>query len=290
MRLVRRPRPLPPSVLTPRRLRIRGLWPVPPGSRRGTDRTPVSAMHLCGVPGHRVRGTGLDGARSRRRAAAGRHHSTTRKGALALAVGAVAHEREKAAAAPDRPSRKSGWRIRSPVGAPRCANTEGLQIAAGWHLMRFGFDIRARRGPGAVHRQREQRGTVEGVVVDAARRAPVATHGARRHHGNPFGRHLTFTNDIEVRITVPHEADRTPRLERLRCTVKPFDASNPSYTGDPHARGVAEDRARPGRHGHMKPEWSLLERWPATVSGPDHDPRAGRQYPAVADWGLSPSA
>ncbi|WP_328964211.1 hypothetical protein [Streptomyces virginiae] len=60
-------------------------------------------------------------------------HSTTRKGALAPAVGAVAHEREKAAAAPDR------------------------------------------RG--------------------------------------------------------------TPRLERLRCTVKPFDASNPSYTGDPHARG-----------------------------------------------------
>ncbi|MCY0929175.1 hypothetical protein OTB20_23850 [Streptomyces sp. H27-H1] len=35
-------------------------------------------------------------------------HSTTRKGALALVVGAVAHEREKAAAAPDRPSRKSG--------------------------------------------------------------------------------------------------------------------------------------------------------------------------------------
>ncbi|WP_405829143.1 MULTISPECIES: hypothetical protein [unclassified Streptomyces] len=49
-------------------------------------------------------------------------HSTTRKGALALAVGAVAHEREKAAAAPDRPSRKSGWRIRSPVGAPRCGS------------------------------------------------------------------------------------------------------------------------------------------------------------------------
>lgn len=41
-------------------------------ARRGTDRTPVSAMHLCGVPGHQVRGTGLDGARSRRRAVAGR--------------------------------------------------------------------------------------------------------------------------------------------------------------------------------------------------------------------------
>ncbi|KOT51151.1 MULTISPECIES: hypothetical protein [Streptomyces] len=50
-------------------------------------------------------------------------------------------------------------------------------------------------------------------------------------------RHLTFTNDIEVRIIGPHEADRTPRLERLRCTVKPIDASKPSYTGDPHAAG-----------------------------------------------------
>ncbi|MGW2986455.1 hypothetical protein [Streptomyces goshikiensis] len=50
-------------------------------------------------------------------------------------------------------------------------------------------------------------------------------------------RRLTFTNDIEIRIIDPHEADRTPRLERLRCTVKPIDASKPSYTGDPHARG-----------------------------------------------------
>ncbi|MFE7116562.1 hypothetical protein ACFU99_14235 [Streptomyces sp. NPDC057654] len=48
--------------------------------------------------------------------------------------------------------------------------------------------------------------------------------------------HLTFTNDIEVRIIGPHEADRTPRVERLRCTVEPVDASKPSYTGDPHAR------------------------------------------------------
>ncbi|MFF8902544.1 hypothetical protein ACF082_34315 [Streptomyces lydicus] len=46
--------------------------------------------------------------------------------------------------------------------------------------------------------------------------------------------HLTFTNDIEVRIIDPHEADRTPRLERLRCTVKPIDPSKPRYTGDPH--------------------------------------------------------
>ncbi|MGW3202296.1 hypothetical protein ACWDBD_48985 [Streptomyces sp. NPDC001118] len=46
----------------------------------------------------------------------------------------------------------------------------------------------------------------------------------------------TFTNDITVRIIDPHEADRTPRLERLRCTVEPVDASKPSYTGDPHDR------------------------------------------------------
>lgn len=50
-------------------------------------------------------------------------------------------------------------------------------------------------------------------------------------------RRLTFTNDIEVRLIGPHEADRTPRLERLRCKVKAIDASKPSYTGDPHARG-----------------------------------------------------
>ncbi|NUQ96126.1 MAG: hypothetical protein HOY79_06030 [Streptomyces sp.] len=48
--------------------------------------------------------------------------------------------------------------------------------------------------------------------------------------------HKTFANDITVRIIDPHEADRTPRLERLRCTVEPVDPSKPSYTGDPHAR------------------------------------------------------
>lgn len=58
----------------------------------------------------------------------------------------------------------------------------------------------------------------------------------RREQPRFFWRHLTFTNDIEVRIIDPHEAGRTPRLERLRCTVKPIDASKPSYTGDPHAR------------------------------------------------------
>ncbi|MEU0030738.1 hypothetical protein [Streptomyces sp. NPDC006335] len=46
----------------------------------------------------------------------------------------------------------------------------------------------------------------------------------------------TFANDITVRIIDPHEADRTPRLERLRCTVQPIDPSKPSYTGDPHVR------------------------------------------------------
>ncbi|MEH0490529.1 hypothetical protein QBA78_36345 [Streptomyces scabiei] len=46
----------------------------------------------------------------------------------------------------------------------------------------------------------------------------------------------TFTNDITVRIIDPHEANRTPRLERLRCTVQPIDPSKPSYTGDPHDR------------------------------------------------------
>ncbi|MEU3049096.1 hypothetical protein ABZ705_21745 [Streptomyces sp. NPDC006984] len=47
----------------------------------------------------------------------------------------------------------------------------------------------------------------------------------------------TFDNDITVRLIDPHEADQTPRVERLRCTVEPVDASKPSYTGDPHARG-----------------------------------------------------
>ncbi|MFB7594629.1 hypothetical protein [Streptomyces sp. NPDC056160] len=46
----------------------------------------------------------------------------------------------------------------------------------------------------------------------------------------------TFANDITVRIIDPHEANRTPRLERLRCTVEPIDASKPSYIGDPHNR------------------------------------------------------
>ncbi|ELP66102.1 hypothetical protein ACOT81_38650 [Streptomyces sp. WI04-05B] len=46
----------------------------------------------------------------------------------------------------------------------------------------------------------------------------------------------TLANDITVRIIDPHEADRTPRLERLRCTVQPIDPSKPSYTGDPHDR------------------------------------------------------
>ncbi|MGO4460039.1 hypothetical protein AB4039_22485 [Streptomyces sp. M-16] len=117
------------------------------------------------------------------------------------------------------------------------ANTEGLKTAAGWHLMRFGFNYARGAAWAPYTGSASSEAQWKGVVVDAARRAPVATHGARRHHGNPFWRHLTFTNDIEVRITVPHEADRTPRPERLRCTVKPFDASNPSYTGDPHARG-----------------------------------------------------
>ncbi|MFJ5032571.1 hypothetical protein ACIQB5_31780 [Streptomyces sp. NPDC088560] len=48
--------------------------------------------------------------------------------------------------------------------------------------------------------------------------------------------HSTFINDITVRVIQPHEADRTPRVERLRCTVEPVDASKPSYTGDPHDR------------------------------------------------------
>ncbi|MER6520028.1 hypothetical protein ABT246_24635 [Streptomyces sp. NPDC001553] len=58
-------------------------------------------------------------------------------------------------------------------------------------------------------------------------------------------RHLTFTNDVEVRIIDPHEADQTPRVERLRCTVEPVDVSKPSYTGDPHDRSrlkIGSDR------------------------------------------------
>ncbi|MBD3578822.1 MULTISPECIES: hypothetical protein [Streptomyces] len=42
----------------------------------------------------------------------------------------------------------------------------------------------------------------------------------QREQPQLFWRHLTFTNGIEVRIIDPHEADRTPRLERLRCTVE----------------------------------------------------------------------
>ncbi|MCM2392622.1 hypothetical protein [Streptomyces albipurpureus] len=46
----------------------------------------------------------------------------------------------------------------------------------------------------------------------------------------------TINNDITVRVIQPHAADQTPRVERLRCTVEPVDASKPSYTGDPHDR------------------------------------------------------
>ncbi|MEU7322506.1 hypothetical protein ABZ682_18385 [Streptomyces griseoviridis] len=93
----------------------------------------------------------------------------------------------------------------------------------------------------------------------------------------------TFANHITVRIIDPHEADRTPRLEWLRCTVQPIDPSKPSYRR-PARQESAGDRVRPGRRGRRNPEWSLLERRPAAVPGPDHDPRAGREYPAVADW------
>ncbi|MEU0942413.1 hypothetical protein ABZ379_06395 [Streptomyces canus] len=50
----------------------------------------------------------------------------------------------------------------------------------------------------------------------------------------------TFANHITVRIIDPHEADRTPRLEWLRCTVQPIDPSKPSYIGDPHDRSRLE--------------------------------------------------
>ncbi|MGW5929322.1 hypothetical protein ACWF2L_24185 [Streptomyces anulatus] len=49
--------------------------------------------------------------------------------------------------------------------------------------------------------------------------------------------HSTIINHITVRVIQSHAADQTPRVERLRCTVEPVDASMPSYTGDPHARG-----------------------------------------------------
>src|SRR5690348_669507 len=58
----------------------------------------------------------------------------------------------------------------------------------------------------------------------------------RRARPSFLWHHSTFINNIRVRVIYPHEADQTPRVERLRCTVEPVDASKPSYTGDPHAR------------------------------------------------------
>ncbi|MEW1548427.1 hypothetical protein [Streptomyces tsukubensis] len=46
----------------------------------------------------------------------------------------------------------------------------------------------------------------------------------------------TITHDITVRVIQPHAADQRPRVERLRCTIGPVDASKPSYTGAPHGR------------------------------------------------------
>ena len=56
------------------------------------------------------------------------------------------------------------------------------------------------------------------------------------HRAQPSFLWSTFINNITVRVIYPHEADQTPRVERLRCTVEPVDASKPSYTGDPHDR------------------------------------------------------
>ncbi|MFJ2419275.1 hypothetical protein [Streptomyces brevispora] len=58
----------------------------------------------------------------------------------------------------------------------------------------------------------------------------------RRAQPSFLWHHSTFINNIAVRVIYPHEADQTPRVERLRCTVEPVDASKPSYTGDPHDR------------------------------------------------------
>ncbi|MEV0412397.1 hypothetical protein AB0I68_16715 [Streptomyces sp. NPDC050448] len=90
--------------------------------------------------------------------------------------------------------------------------------------------------------------------------------------------------------------------EREKAAAAPETATPATGDQGNRARGTAWSTAAEGgecsqvsatmteRLGHRKPEWSLLERWPATVPGPDHGPRAGRQYPAVADWGLSLSA
>ena len=58
----------------------------------------------------------------------------------------------------------------------------------------------------------------------------------RRAQPSFLWHYSTFINNIAVRVIYPHEADQTPRVERLRCTVEPVDASKPSYTGDPHDR------------------------------------------------------
>ena len=55
-----------------------------------------------------------------------------------------------------------------------------------------------------------------------------------------FIRTKRFTNDVTVRVIDPHAADQRPRVERLRCTVAPIDASKPSYTGDPHAKSLTK--------------------------------------------------
>ncbi|MFJ1954417.1 hypothetical protein ACIOGT_24675 [Streptomyces microflavus] len=75
--------------------------------------------------------------------------------------------------------------------------------------------------------------TIEDLVV-----VPRNVSAEERRTQTSFLWHdSTIINDITVRIIDPREADRTPRLERQRCTVKPIDPSKPSYTGDPHARG-----------------------------------------------------
>ncbi|MGW0901083.1 hypothetical protein ACWD0G_29605 [Streptomyces goshikiensis] len=82
-------------------------------------------------------------------------------------------------------------------------------------------------------------GTYEYTTIEDRDVVVPKSVSVKEQSGRPqfLWRRRTFTNDIEIRIIDPHEADRTPRLERLRCTVKPIDASKPSYTGDPHARG-----------------------------------------------------
>ncbi|MGW0881296.1 hypothetical protein [Streptomyces sp. NPDC002671] len=75
--------------------------------------------------------------------------------------------------------------------------------------------------------------TIEDKDVVVPRRVSVKEQREKRQF--PW-HHSTFINDITVRVIYPHEADQTPRVERLRCTVEPVDASKPSYTGDPHGR------------------------------------------------------